>query len=457
MAFILALRIVADRMRIDLVQISIMIMCLYLGAGPWIAAIYNDWRLPESNVDSITSAYVGVYAFFFGMIALRTIMGSPKGVDRNYVKLILKSPKHIPLSIWIIWSGSWITRIAMAFDRGDFVSLMARRGDFLPAWIRVGDGIFNWLSFGCVFWALAVLVHSRWKSKAAMVILLTEFTWLFLNGRRYFVGGILALIVTLLVIEGRLAAKQLIWGIAIAGLTFFLVMPLFLGTRAVLHLQSPHASPIERVLGALDDARLSLFEGSLMADGREVEELHLQSMQRRPLVIDFVIEIADGLSLREPMFGRALLYDAGHSFRFFSPKLYLGESKDGESYQSEQNIASHFEFSQSEKDRNSSWVGYGMADFGIYGCLLYGVVYCFLVIVFERIAAYFSRRDAFLAVMSFGAGFYGIMIFDQGPNAIFDSLRALLVCIGMAYVMRIFSHAKSSSGQMRYQPSNRQY
>ena len=114
-------------------------------------------------------------------------------------------------------------------------------------------------------------------------------------------------------------------------------------------------------------------------------------MSERPLVIRFNCEVISSSSKGSPwMFGETLF----SSFTACIPS-FLISSKDTDT---ELIIKNHFKLNDPRVDRGDNWVVDGFADFGLAGCLLYGVMLSLILLAFECAACMVSPRSPFFSL-----------------------------------------------------------
>lgn len=412
----------------DLFQWAVMVFCFYGGLGVWVVFAYDSFQLPEVPEQPLLVAYFGVCLFLIGILAIRRLARHRQNLDGNYVKLIMRFAKpNIPIMIWAIFIVTWLVRLKMAVDYNLFFSgtWSAERVLLMPSWLRTADALVNSLNAGLLFWLCSYQMHKKWRSFPAWGMLLMEMLWFFIRGRRWIMTFGLIVILAICVYKDRINFKSIGVATVILASVLFVLMPLFQATRLTFGEKSLNTGAIETTVTAIGKACEGMWEDQY-EEGRRLRDLHREELKYRPLVFHYSWEIAEALESSDPMFGWALVRDVLHACRFVIPTPVFDYKKElGDLPGSEQLIQRHFGWA--EFDTEGTWPAVALADFGLLGCFLYGMIFGLILWVFELFISYSMLRAPHLATIVFGTAFYSFAFPDVGPETVLNALRAAVV------------------------------
>ncbi len=411
-------------MRLDLFVVAVMGYTFFIGASTWVAFLYRDFELPDIPVDTLLTSYAVTFFFLFGMLLIRKSGIAGRYVARNYPCELVASVHTMPALVYLFWLAIWMVRYYMASQYALFFSgsFSAQKVLSMPSWLRAVDSMGNGLAFGLFIWAVSYQVKRRWTGIFPWIIIGSEALWMFVRGRRWTFLLFEAAVLVLLLHSRRIRLGSLVWGVTLLLTLTFFVFPLFKVTRHLEgQLRGQIASPIDRFAEALEESADKVAQNDPL-----VNELHVQSMQERTLVLCFVWAIAEDMKTQDLMYGKALGRDIIHVFRHLIPSFVFDYQREMASVpQSEQLIQRHF--GQPEYDTLGIWPAVALADFGILGGFFYGMLFGAILIIFEALIVSSLDGAPLLAALIMGSGYYAAALTDAGPDTILIALRSVVV------------------------------
>ena len=87
-------------------------------------------------------------------------------------------------------------------------------------------------------------------------------------------------------------------------------------------------------------------------------------------------------------------------------------------------------------DDDSTWPAFGMADFGLPGCFLYGLLFGLLIQGLESFSRRIAKQSLGLAIFSVGMTFFVVTFVDEEPNAILGMYRIIFALYLLSIVYR---------------------
>jgi hypothetical protein len=347
---------------------------LAFGFGPWLALVKSDsGTLPAFAIEPLIMAYVGLFCFCAGLLLASRYGPKSPGIA-VVVRKTLYSGATIPPGI--VFLGFAVTMAIRMFLAVKYKILLPTANQpeleaemkSNPYWVIILSQYTKFFLLGYFGWATVNFCRpgartmSRWL---AVFILISEAPLIFCEGRRelmqhgfYFTLGYFAVARTFR--EVRTAA---LFASVVGLLMITVVAPVFLvfRTNYGINIASTHdtADAVKLTLENMLDSNNLIEEATETSD---------ENLADRTLLVRFNIEIADAQTSIGLMWGRALWNSALGAI----PGGLLPNKASW--YVSEILIREHYRLKDAEVDVASNWAAFGMADFNLPGCFLYGIL-----------------------------------------------------------------------------------
>ncbi len=446
---------------ISVIDLAIISSCLFFALGVWVAAFYGNWTLPSEEpwLLIITYLSIGLYLigiWMMGQISKRTLVkqvkvasfkassnnclsfGKPPAFRKPFFGNSVKKTKVPSLSsqssllkllpnikniqvhtISIVYVIIWSLRIILAVNYGILFSGTASSENTLgvPYWLVIALSISNILGLGCLLWASIIIntTGSSFIRSAARIILLLEFLWFFMKGRRYLLSWLLFVIIGYVVSQTKIAFKTFA---IVSMITIFIItvmFPLFLTIRTVYFSEIRSESAIEQLISSTKEAYNQ--QGKI-----QHIETYESNLSTRPLVSRFVTRILEKQSSpNDLMAGNALL----SSIMWAIPSAIL-PSKIG-TLQTEQLIQSHYGMRQF--DTSITWPALGVSDFWILGGFFAGICVGGVILFMGYIIRRNQINHPFLALVFIASIIYTVFQVEENPVAYWVLLRGIFIIL----------------------------
>lgn len=417
--------------RVDLFGIAFFVTAAMPGAGCFLAYFYGADLDLKVGVTAVVFGYMSIYCFLIGMLLFRFFIWRPR---EHYMRLLIDTANNRPpMSLFLFFIACWTTRLILAFGYGAFFSGTNDLAQGVPLGILPFERTFNYVSFGLVFWCVAHLFTTKGCSLSGWLLLLPEVFYLFACGRRWMLAFGMAIFLIYAARQVKLRIRTLVFGGIIGITTILVLMPFFQATRYLLGGVSRYSSSNQfvNIIHAMGEA----YKGLWVQKSETLIEMHEGSMKHRTRITNLNVDIADELSNHGPMWGESLLRDF---HRIFIPRTG--------GLAGEQSIQDHFEWKL--KDISSNWPAYGLADFNLPGCVVYGAFFCGLISIFEVLILRTYHKHPMFAMFILGVGYYGVAFFDVPPGRILSCLRALIGLTVFSLPFLFISASNHESGSI---------
>lgn len=453
----------------SVIDLAILSSCLFFAIGPWVAAFYGNWTLPNEDPWLLIITYFSIGLYFVGIWTMGQIgkitlvkqvkvpsfrssssslkdlsnhnfisFGKPPAFRKLFFGNSVKKTKVANLSsqfsllnllpnlkniqvktIYIIYGIVWVLRIIRAVNYGILFSGTASAENIigLPYWFVIAFSISEILGLGCLLWASITIntTRSSFIRSVARIILLLELLWFFMQGRRYLLSWLLFLIIGYVVSQTKIVFKTF----AIVSLiTIFIItvmFPLFLTIRTVYFSEIKSESIIEQLMSSTQEAYNQ--QGQI----KHIEQYE-SNLSTRPLVSRFMTRILEKQSSpSDLMAGNALL----SSIMWAIPSSIL-PSKIG-TLKTEQLIQSNYGMKQF--DTSITWPALGVSDFWILGGFFAGICVGGVILFMGYIIRRNQRNHPFLALVFLACIIYTVFQVEEDPVAYWVLLRGIFIIL----------------------------
>jgi len=428
---------------INLLDIVLIFTGIYFGFGPWVAFIYGggrfiyDMYLPPEPVSLLLKAYLVIGLYMLGLWCMRWFAVNSKkskllrsgSRDRFSLIELFRQYRMIKWQLVATIMGLiWFLRVIIGLRYGIWFSGTATMERVLgmPYYIV----IFNQLS---VIMAMGILVWgstSFWTDRrlfirfTAAAVLLSEFCWAFVKGRRWILIWFVFVFLGFLASKRKLKLKNVIVVLLVVVFAFQLVFPFFLGVRRFYSImEGKSRNPIVRFAKAV----VLAYENHDTA----LTGIHSENLRARPLFLRrFICRICEGLNKEPPMMGTVLL----RTFESAIPHMIFPGKRA--KLPAEQLIQEHFNYRLA--DTAASWPAVGCAEFGLPGGFIIGLFVGLFIICAERWSRAILIRHPFVALSFIGGLIVRLVNVEDVPTSSWVLCRNVLVMLVTAKFLTVF-------------------
>ena len=404
-------------------QLHLITFALYFGAGPLLAFYAADWQLPEVTVSTLLLGYLACGMYVGGILVAsrfwrysaeeraRAEMGEE---PRSRFAEALDVIGHMPAMFALIGlSAVFLVRIYTGvryglFFSGDSPTMLAQ----LPYGVTIARNLALIITPGVTIWA-CVRLFGGYSRPIPLIVLTAAVMLAFLEGRRdmLYVGLTVLFIFTL--IHG-IRPKLILLGVVASMLMLALLMPYFLAVRNIRQDLSRNYDAVESTVVAA---------GRAMTEFRDPEHSlrYWGNLAVRPLFLTYPFAIIEAQSLTSYMYGEATLAAIVRSIPYaLMPSKRVADDE-------EIATANHYGFTT--EDKATTWLAIGLADLGVIGAGLAGLLVGLIIRGVEAFACAIARTHLIGAVLLIGAGMNVAMHVEHGGTFLFNTPRDTIVLV----------------------------
>jgi hypothetical protein len=406
MIFILGLTRLVHFEENDLIDMAFLFTGIYFGVGPWLSWLYGG---TFSTYDSETTiwAYVGIVAYMVGLWISKKIFKLPP------IGKYFKSQNVSTKKIFLLYSILLVIRIFAGIKYGLVFSGVDISKIEDPN-IQLFLLISSTLTYG-----LWILLGGRAFSKNpfwARLLISIELAFVFTMGRRWLFAFITFIILSRIYSKRtKIERRHDLIFVIILAIFGIIANNFFLLVRNEMRYSSD---------APFLDLQIAV-EKALEIDSDAANKLNKDNLSSRPMIINFNKEIIISQEKYPLMFGESILSCAAMAV----PDILWNGKRDLET---EEGIQIHY--GQRTVDTSSNWPAYGQADFGLLGCLLYGIIFSFIVFSITYVIRIGGDAGLFSTFIFAGIFFETTMV-ETEPTNLFVYLRnaVLLLVITLLY------------------------
>ena len=419
---------------ISVVDVSIWMTAVFFGAGPLVALFFSR-RLPAVDPAVMTWSYIVIYLFIIGLfladnlslINPRAVRQPRSSVFRSTLAHCLRSVTKINTKqVFIYYILVWFFRLFLGIKYGIFFSGTAssERVTALPYTVVVINMILKVLSLGCLVWSCGMIWHRRRRTPLPLGILILEFAWAFVKGRRWIFEIIVIMALVLRICNLHLKARYVYGAAVMLSFVLLWVYPTFIAIRV----QYKYSDPDDNAVIRYAQTTKAVITDQLNESSDDSNtQLYQENMANRALTpIRFNCSILAAQEGRPLMWGRAIWSTAV----WVIPSAIYPQKIEQPA--PEQLVQSHYNFSQS--DDASNWPAYGCADFGVMGGLFMGLLLGAVLRLIEKQIIPLTNSHPFVALCLMAGALNGAIFVEASPTSLWSMLRStvILYCLARA-------------------------
>jgi len=311
--------------------------------------------------------------------------------------------------------------------------------DRVPYWLSVSMSLADTLGVAIPAWAYLRVRHSRIgiEKILAVSLLLGESYYMFAQGRRAFLFLVVLIAVLHMVDTGFLQLRGMFLFTAAIVVSALFIFPRLLGVRYVLS----HGYVTNEVSA---QKQFYLATKYRLSSGK-LEGLYLENMALRSgSYLAWAAEVVEGSRATDYLMGKAV----ADNLAFVVPSALIPEKRNwswGETL-----INRHYDIARSDSPNSVAIAG--LADFGFFGCVLYGMLFSLLLALGERISVLVSGELQLVAAISLLQLFAMAVLAEQSLVHHFATLRNIALFMIAAAIWRLVVAHKTRSMHAVYGP-----
>lgn len=375
--------------RAGLLGIAYFFFCMQFCAGMVLSSFAESYFRPQD----VALTYAGVSLFWIGALGLGKIIPSPlprvdyqtgtglakeKGI---FLVLTEASLRIRPFYLAVVWLASLGVRLA-----GIFVFGIGLSGTFdtakalaMPYWFLALWDLGYYIAPPMVFLVVICLLYRRPGTAIFITILLTEVLYSFTQNRRALIMLLFLSMFAMLIYHGRIRAKTIGYGLVTLVILWTIIFPFFFSIRRQWQDNS------NATLGEwISTAWSQTISGKAAGTSDDYSNTVLQRMSALQFNHTVSNHMNDGaLPLNGDIIKNAVAVSIP---RVFNPDKFANAT-------GEDSLVNKA-FGMPDVDQMSNLPVFGQADFGLPGCLLYGVIFAGVLRLMELMLRTVSKRSA---------------------------------------------------------------
>ncbi len=411
---------------ITFVDILILSVTLYfsagwLSSGIWGSNSHSLYLVSDYNLSIFLIVALYIIGIKGGWIFASKII---KIKSRQFQSTLKALPIVIPrtetisfTNVLAVYISAWILRLYMAIAFGIFFSGTGKAGliSKIPYSFTIIYSLFNMLSLGCLLWAsITIWTRStrrkKWVYNTALFVILGEGAWAFLKGRRWMISWAIFLVIGYVLAGKKVNMKVLGTGVITALLFVTIIFPKFLTTRNNYDWKNQSA------LNAFHEAATKSIEKESALN----KSLYYENMQSRSMGLHrFIAHILSSQERRTPMYGDAFIRIVYRAI----PSILL-PGKYG-NLAVEQAIQHHYGIKF--HDVAVSMPTVAVADFGVIGSLIYGVLIGIYLYILNKAISKIKIKHPFVAMSLCGGTIMTLFMVEDDPVGFILLLRNITI------------------------------
>lgn len=367
-------------------DVAVWFTCAFFGLGYVVSDMYATDSLPRTMQSMATSGFIAVILYVVGLLVGSAIVVRRRGPGGVAIKGTLSTVVESIGSrgITVVFVGFLfiiILRFGLAIAFGIVIAgdEGTKSFDGLAPWY-ITAVVFSWSPFlmtAAQFWAAYNLIKGKGLARIfSCIILIMLILAAFSTGRREILATLFT-VVLVYAIYYRPSIKAAVWAALILVFAVFVLMPFFYKLRTARNRFDSYDPLTRTVLAA---------QYVISGQGDEVlDASYRNNMSFRALFVLWPGRLMEGQDMHESMNGDVmkLTFIASLPRAWFPWKALYDWPETA--------VTQHYSFPA--EDYAESWAGYGVADFGMTGAFVYGVILSMSLAGLEKLALWFSTRS----------------------------------------------------------------
>lgn len=422
----------------SLFGLSCAVFCLQFMLGPALGFL-NLSSVINAGEGDVSMAFLGVYAFWFGVAVTGFLWPSPlvrvhflrpdgalHAVRGIFANLTYASLRVSTAALVALYAVVFVVRVFMMTQYDVVLSGRAQTAQQLLDVPYVVLAVWRVCEFiGMAFVYVTVTKMTRnanlFESPVLLAIFVLELLFAFTQGRRYILMLVLFAVFAYLVIRGGMKAWHTVVGLIGAAVMLQFVFPFFFFLRQQWTINRG-ASPIEWVGQALEQTANQLTGG-----GYEARE-YTRNVTERLNAMAFNYAVAGSLRSGVPAMQGDMLMNTIYAVipRVLYPEKLLWTKESDRLVNERLGIPG--------EDQVSNLPAFGLADFGITGCVLYGILFVAGIRFVEMMLRWMFIHNPLVGVAALG-NLVTVCIFTMEftPIMFLETIRAILILLILAF------------------------
>lgn len=405
-------------------DIAIWTTGLAFGIAPFIY-IYNGGIFQDNNLLDVFLSYFGILLFIYGLKITRFKnfeISHLKSFKGSYFSSLNEIVNNISKEkIILIYLLFFIIRLYIGVKYELLVSGSETEDRILslPYEIIIIRSIINFFIFPSMVWSATQIVNKKKLTFVPSVILFSEFIQMFFQGRRQILFLFFVFLFVSIVLTKKIKKRLIIWTAIIAFVFITIISPSFLIFRN-LYLDN------QNKINSVDNV---LYNLPLLFSTNNNSELNKENLRIRSYINDWNLKIIERSGIFDGLNGKVFLLSAYWIIpRFLLPNKYSTITPEF--------LINRFSNNQIT-DSPENLVGYGFADFGLIGSLIYGMTFGIILSFVENIANRFKDRLKFMSLSLISVFMFTAFSVEQSLISVFAVLRSALILFVLYHLAKI--------------------
>lgn len=402
---------------------------LTFGIGPWLSFLYGGLSLPQEPLEPLVLSYAAVGAFVLACEVTGLLAAGKSPHDRKSLAATRAESAFrgfvIPhdFRIAVVYAAVVVTRIYYASEYGILFS-GSGTGDRMAQMTYTAVVVYQMIPIlGGACLLAANLSVWRPRSMAGFVcnslVIATEFAWLATQGRRQLIEAVVVGLLAYRYSGRRVGARELTVVGGVVAVLWFVVFPTFLAARTALMTHPDPESPFS--------ALRTETESGVAFDPQVARERHAANASARLLIIRFIVRISEDQASRPFMNGSALATSLSRAV----PALVLGSKAASAAPE----LAIQEFYGQPSGDTSTTWPAVGMADFGIAGAFLAGLVFASVLELARRVGTRSPVATPFGLIILQAFSIHCCVFVEECPSALWSGLRNIVILLMLGWCL----------------------
>jgi hypothetical protein len=415
-------------------EFAFLMVGFVFGGGPCIAFVFGGGKLPQEEFGILFYSYLAVLLFLLGTLAgpilMNLVIKKPEYREKMSVWRIITRIENVDYQ-WIAatYVGIWVLRMFIASKYGILFSGTGNeeRVKELPYWISATWTLFQIIILGAQLWVSTKI----WSSTGFLRVILVftmffDLCWSFTQGRRWLVEWWMIVMCGVFIYHRKLTRRQIIYGSITVALIFVFVFPMFIRMRQAynneISLSGDAASDLLKVAHSAIREKQDGFDAA-----------YASNMSERPLIIRFICDICRWQETNQTMSGSAFM----SSVIWTIPSTLYPQKLD--LLPTEQYIQQFY--GDRLHDTSITWPALGFADFGVVGGFIAGLIFGFLISLFEYCCYLVRRRHPLLSCCALAGLFHVVSFVDDDPVYMLSLFRTACLLLIFATIFRALTRS----------------
>jgi hypothetical protein len=416
-------------------DVAIWLTGFAFGFAPFVF-VYSGGSFQENKIIDVIMSYLGIFLFLFGLYIVGKLNLSSNRSNKNkenyfssFKEIVTKiSTKEV----FFFYSLFFIIRLYIGIEYNLFVSGSGTEANILilPYMIVLLRSFIDLFLYTSIVWSISILLVKKKFLILPFLIILSEFLISFFQGRRPILFLIFSAFFVFIVLGYRINKQWFAFVVILLFLANTLIFPDFLMFRNY-YSSDPNKTNL------IDDIAYNL---KLTFMTKQNTYDYLENIKVRSYINDWNIPIIAKSGIYNGLHGNIILLSASWIIpKFLFPNKYSIISPE---------YLINVYAGNYNTDSPENLIGYGFADFGLLGALIYGVMFGIILFLVEKLAIKIKDKQKYASLLLISSFIFVAFSVEQGLISVFSMLRSALIVFVILALLKFFkdiikSHPKT--------------